>query len=1050
MNLNFLKNAFDRLGDQSTILTNIKEATEQTAKAVVPGGDLFDRVDRLVTAFERIEAGAKEGSGGLQQAIVLKLVAPTLKPIGLGLGFIVDALNRLPSGEEAAAKMDALTKGLVVLGDIGKSILKFAGYMILATPLLMVAAIATPVIALTLFTLTQAVMLSTRGLDKDRLESISALGDVGKSLLIIGGSLALLSFIAVPVFKGLLVATGIIGVFSAITFAMDKIGIDPEKLEKMGDALKSIGVSLLILGGTLALMSLAIVPILKGLGLAAGIILVLGGTFFLLDKMQVDRSIKKTSIALMFAAGAIAVLGLSLAFFSAVVPGWEALAMAAAAVAGTALVFAIAGTFAAQIALGSIAMVVAGLSLIVVGFGLQAISKALPDKDRWEYIGQVGAIIGGLALAMTAAGLAAAFILPGAAAMVVAGGALITLGAGLLVFSKINFQKMFSPTGLFGDSGQVTKGFLGIGGGRPKSNMEVMFEAIANSFMINPISLAAMIAGTPAFVLASVAMISIAKAIKEFQDIAETTDLPKLGLNVSLITGVLADTFGEIGKKFPGGGGGILRNLFGSGGSSPVSQGISAVLGMGRALKNIARGMQAMANLKFPTKYDKDGNPIEFETMDSNAPKRVAENTMMIVRGLSETFAWVGTEYPGGRKNLFARIYGGGGQSAVADGISAVMGMGGALTGIAKGFQAMANLKFPTGYDKEGNPTGYEAINLTEALPRVLANTRLIVTGLSEVFGAIGNDPNAKSPGWFGKSTIEKGIEVISGIGMPLYNLAKGVQSMANLKFPTGYDAKGNPTGYESISDPKALKGKLIANTQLLIGALTETVTQIGSDTDTGSWWKGKTSFEKGVEVLTAIGKPYQILGESIGDILDLVGKYDTATFRGKIKDLVMVFTDPQVTGNSIEYTQEQKLMWGAIGSAMKMSGKAMPEISKSINDMDLDKLTESRKMFEALAVLGENEPADILESMGESLEGALSNLADMLAEFKDTVGEGMTAQAESGNALTRAIDTVTGRTAANTSAGSVNVDNSQVVAAVNQLHRALVSQGIKVRGDFL
>ena len=73
-----------------------------------------------------------------------------------------------------------------------------------------------------------------------------------------------------------------------------------------------------------------------------------------------------------------------------------------------------------------------------------------------------------------------------------------------------------------------------------------------------------------------------------------------------------------------------------------------------------------------------------------------------------------------------------------------------------------------------------------------------------------------------------------------------------------------------------------------------------------------------------------------------------------------------------------------------------------------------------------------------------------MLAEFKDTVGEGMTAQAESGNALTRAIDTVTGRTAANTSAGSVNVDNSQVVAAVNQLHRALVSQGIKVRGDFL
>ena len=45
--------------------------------------------------------------------------------------------------------------------------------------------------------------------------------------------------------------------------------------------------------------------------------------------------------------------------------------------------------------------------------------------------------------------------------------------------------------------------------------------------------------------------------------------------------------------------------------------------------------------------------------------------------------------------------------------------------------------------------------------------------------------------------------------------------------------------------------------------------------------------------------------------------------------------------------------------------------------------------MFEALGVLSEGgEPSDILAAMGQSLESALDNLASMLEEFKQTVGE--------------------------------------------------------------
>ena len=82
----------------------------------------------------------------------------------------------------------------------------------------------------------------------------------------------------------------------------------------------------------------------------------------------------------------------------------------------------------------------------------------------------------------------------------------------------------------------------------------------------------------------------------------------------------------------------------------------------------------------------------------------------------------LGAKYPGGRNGLMSRIFGGGGpQSAVADGILSVMGMGEVLTSIAGGVQAMANLKFPiyTGT----KITGYTTIS-TDTFPKLDANIK--------------------------------------------------------------------------------------------------------------------------------------------------------------------------------------------------------------------------------------------------------------------------------------------------------------------------------------
>ena len=122
--------AFDRLGNQNDTLTLIEANTRQTAEATAVGGDLYSRIDELTTAITDIAEGKSgSGVGDFKQALALAIVAPSMKPIGLGLKYVVDALNALPDGKEAGEKMEALTGGLTRLGDIGASILKFAGYM---------------------------------------------------------------------------------------------------------------------------------------------------------------------------------------------------------------------------------------------------------------------------------------------------------------------------------------------------------------------------------------------------------------------------------------------------------------------------------------------------------------------------------------------------------------------------------------------------------------------------------------------------------------------------------------------------------------------------------------------------------------------------------------------------------------------------------------------------------------------------------------------------------------------------------------------------------
>ena len=1170
----FLSSAFERMGNSDKSLEQVAVNTGTTAASVSVGGDLYEKMDQLVRA---LESGGKRGksSVSIKEALVLRITAGALEPIGLGLGVIIDALERAPEGKELKLKMEALTNGLLALGEVGWSIVKFAMLMIVALPLLIVAGVAMLLIVPILKLMVDGLMWATKKLDKKQLKKVAMLGEIGVNILILAVSLVLVGLLGTFALKGVLVAAGIMLGLAGIMMLLDKMGFDPKGMKNFAKALKNLALGLLGLTVSLILIGFLTAPALAGLATASLIILTIGGVFWLMNKLKIAKSMRKTAKSLIFAAMAIlsvsvalvlsalivsslgwlevgkvlllvgavamtffvinkvlgkqsrkgamlmifaagAILAVSVAIFLArlligpvdaknvlatfgvlVVIGavalvfgiagaaakfikkgsiammiagvamiviaigvaamkaalngvtWGKIGMMAAVIVGLALAMGLAGAGPVPgfIALGSAAMIVAGISLLVIAAGVKVLSMALKDVTL-EKAGIMGAVIIGLGAAMALAGLAAPFIILGSAAMIVAGVATAAVGAGLMIISKVNFNKLGSVGkkggGAFNWSGEMTSGFLGMGK-RRKTNFEVAIESIVDSMSLGPLSIAGVLFGAPVVLLAGVAMTAVALGLNEVQKLTAKINLGALSKSVAGMVFVLADAFGKIGKKYPGGKQSLFSSIMGGGGGSLVSQGISSTMGMGSALSGIARGMQAMANLKFPTEYDKDGNPIAFESMDSDAPIKVAINAAMITGVLADVFGRIGKKYPGGKKSLFAQILTGKGNSAVADGISSVQGMGSALTNVARGFQAMAMLNFPVEWDKEGKPIKFETMDLKTNGKLVMENTQTIVAGLSTVFGEIGKNPDAQSSWWGGKSTIQKGINLVTGVSTPLINLAKGVQNMASLKFPKGFDADGKATGYDTLSSPSEIMKKVTGNTKILIRALVEVFTEIGSMKGTSKmfpWWDN-SAFSRGADLVTRMSEPYQKLGAALKEVMAAVGKMDTKSFAGKMSDIIKVFvgagqddSSPEVInprrwyieslgsafekmktaipaivkgannfnekrgsaffaalvgptdkGKRADGYDAQRKLWNSIGFNTTKMSSSMSGIATGINSMDLAKLTEARTMFEALGVLANGgEAEDILARMGESLEVAMQRLADILQEFQSAV----------------------------------------------------------------
>jgi len=320
-----MKSAFDRMGAQSKAIEELNESSKLTAASVSVGGDLYSRIDALVTVLEDMATG-KSGGGGnktsIKEAMAMAIMAPSLKPIGTGLGYIVEALNKLgPDGEKKAKAMEGIAGALAKLGEVGKSIFAFAGYMALSIPLLIITAMASPLIAIALFMTVGAVMLVAKILDKKKLKALAQLKKVGLALLVFAGSLALISLFIGPAIKGAIGVAIMLGIIGITLKLLDVLGIlDGKRLKEFGTGMMLLGLGILAMAISFALVQLIMPQAMKGAFWALGIILVMGLMFWMLDKMGVDKSMREGIMAIAMAGIAIVGLGLAFAIFKYLIP----------------------------------------------------------------------------------------------------------------------------------------------------------------------------------------------------------------------------------------------------------------------------------------------------------------------------------------------------------------------------------------------------------------------------------------------------------------------------------------------------------------------------------------------------------------------------------------------------------------------------------------------------------------------------------------------------------------------------------------------------------
>ena len=233
----------------------------------------------------------------------------------------------------------------------------------------------------------------------------------------------------------------------------------------------------------------------------------------------------------------------------------------------------------------------------------------------------------------------------------------------------------------------------------------------------------------------------------------------------------VADTLGFVSKAFATIGGDETEDSWGpfSWDENATEKGIDAVKGAGAELTNIATGLKTFQELvEKGIDFSKGG---KLATAVGNSLSFVS-TAFSAIGGMEESDGWF----------IFSWD-----ENSVEKGIDAVKGAGAELTNIATGLKTFAEMSKTVDFGPNGN------------LANAVKNS---LTFVGDAFAVIGGKEETDGNWLFSwdENLVQKGIENVDGAGAALTDIAKGLQSFADLKNPTAI-AKSIESIFTSIGD---------------------------------------------------------------------------------------------------------------------------------------------------------------------------------------------------------------------------------------------------------
>jgi len=713
----------------------------------------------------------------------------------------------------------------------------------------------------------------------------------------------------------------------------------------MGNALIyfAVGLAMAALASMLVLMN----PVVL-LAMVGSLVLV-GGAFALLG--LVDKHIRKGALAIFVMSVSLVIFSIGYLIFAAVAKDvtMEDIFRQGGLLLGTGLAFAVLGKLFGQIVPGAIAVAAIGIGLLVFSLGYLPFAAVTKDMTL-ESIGVQSGILLALGLEFAAAGVGSLFILAGAGAFAAVGIALLLLAPGLLAIKKVNFTQEDSvklATMLAG----VKSAFLG-----GKDADEGFFSKIGGA-ITGAIDSVRMIEAAAGFIAAGVALKTLAWGLTAIKAVGWNDELSKE--LVTMLNGITT-AFALAGSSEQVPSSSFFGQMFGFK-RTAVEEGISSVMGAGRALTSIAKGLQAFQSL-----IDKGvnfGSPDSEGRYEKGTLGYAVVNTVGFINEAFAAVAEQGNVEAGGFFNSLFGIK----KNKVAEGIDSVKGAGKELTNIATGLKSFQDLiDKDINWDRLGDAVTKSLGFIGTAFAKIGGMESEDSTGLSRLFG-ISWDENS----------VEKGVDAVQGAGKELMNIASGLK--------TFQDMIANNVDFDKL-------GYSIKNTLMFVG---DAFASIGGKEESDGWFGiglwDENLVKKGIDNVKGAGEELTNIAKGLQSFADLK---NPAAIAKSIKE---IFTS---IGDTFTYYYEKPKfksqvdhMQGFISEISKNAGKGlihkaadgMSKMAAAINKIDADKAESFANLFKGAGELSNNAAAyaqllsaveDIRDALNVSSTGTTTTAA--------------------------------------------------------------------------